>query len=272
MGNISKMLYLVWSRIKKVDFLLKGKNFKFHFKNISYWIKPNKRRLISYKDLSYVHERDKHPVRFKHFGKEGWKSQMNEGFLYRNYTDYDEYLAHQTQKYDEILRTQGGLSNFDIVSYRRKFYNRFRYLQRYLDKTTIILCLGARQGTEVEVLHDLGYKNAYGIDLNPGPGNRWVRVGDFMNLDNKDSSIDMVYSNAIDHAFNLDRFFSEHARVLKPNGYALYDIAVKSNGVFEAVEWYSTESLIPIMLKHYKELVMTMSEFNWKWFLLRGKK
>jgi len=266
------MLHFIRNKIYKIVTLPEEKNFKFHFKNISYRIYPDKRRLISYKDLSYVHERDKHPVRFKHFGKEGWKSQKNEGFLYRDYSDYNEYIAHQTQKYDEILKVEGGFSYSTILSYRIRFYNRFRYLRGYLDKTAIILCLGARQGTEVEVLRDLGFENAYGIDLNPGPENQFVKVGDFMHLNEKDSSVDMIYSNSIDHAFNLDRFISEHTRILKSNGYALYDFVAKPNGPFEAVEWYSTESLIPIMLKHYKELVMTMSEFPWKWFLLSGVK
>ena len=39
-----------------------------------------------------------------------------------------------------------------------------------------------------EVLRQLGFRNAYGIDLNPGPENELVRVGDFNRLEETDGS------------------------------------------------------------------------------------
>ena len=44
-----------------------------------------------------------------------------------------------------------------------------------------MLCLGARLGTEVRALHNLGYF-AIGIDLNPGVDNPYVLMGDFHKL------------------------------------------------------------------------------------------
>jgi len=128
----------------------------------------------------------------------------------------------------------------------------------------------------VEVLHDLGFKNAYGIDLNPGPDNELVRIGDFMHLENTDSSLDMIYCNSLDHAFNLESFFSEHARVIKPDGYVLYDIALQEKGVqeqgaFEAVRWKSEEVLFLLMLKYFKKVVKVETEPSWRWVLLQGK-
>lgn len=221
---------------------------------------------------NHVHSRDKHSVRYKHHGQGGWKTHKEDGFHYRDYEDYDEYLTHQVQKFDEMLKAKGGFAGREIASYRYKFYRRFRYLPAFLPNSAHILCAGARQGTEVEVLRDLGFSNAYGIDLNPGPDNKLVRVGDFMHLQNEDSSLDMIYCNAVDHAFNLDSFFAEHARAIRPNAYALYDIAIGEGGAFEAVEWKSEEAVFMLMLKYFKKAIKVETEHDWKWVLLQGKK
>ena len=76
------------------------------------------------------------------------------------------------------------------------------------------MCCGARQGTEVEVLRDLGFRSAYGIDLNSGPENPYVVPGDFMKLDAEDGSLDLIYSNCLDHAFDLPALAAEHARAI----------------------------------------------------------
>jgi SAM-dependent methyltransferase len=144
-----------------------------------------------------------------------------------------------------------------------------------LPPTARIVCAGARQGTEVEVLLDLGFKNAYGIDLNPGPNNHLVRVGDFMNMDNEDSLVDMIYTNCLDHAFNLDQLFTEHARVIRPDGYVLYDLSLdirSGAGAFEAVAWASEEELFLSMLRYFKAIVRVESEPRWKWIILQGKR
>jgi SAM-dependent methyltransferase len=234
------------------------------------------RHLRKFRDPNYLHSRDKHSVRDKHHAGGGWKEQNQAKFHYRDYKNYEEYANHQGQKFEEILKMRGGFTNRAIAGYRRRFYHRFRHLSAFLPKSAHILCAGARQGTEVEVLRDLGFKNAYGIDLNPGPDNKFVRVGDFLHLDNPDSSLDMIYCNAVDHAFNLESFFSEHARVIRPNGYALYDIALQQaenqkQGAFEAVGWESEEALLLLMLKYFKGVVKVETEPGWKWILLQGK-
>jgi SAM-dependent methyltransferase len=229
------------------------------------------RALAKYRDLSYDFEKDKHPVRAKHHGQEGWKPEFEGDFQYRNYASYEEYLQHQSQKFEEMLKTQGGFKGRDILEYRKRFYRRFRYLPAFLNKSSTILCLGARQGTEVEVLQDIGYKNAIGLDLNPGPENPYVIPGDFMNLDYSDASVDMVYTNCVDHAFNLAQFFQEHARVIKPDGYAIYDIASYGMGLgtFEAVGWETDDAVFLLALKHFKSVIKVETDGDWKWLLLR---
>ncbi len=231
------------------------------------------RHLRKFRDPSYVYSRDKHSVRNRHHIQSGWKEQNKNDFHYRDYKDYQEYVNHQSQKFEEILKIRGGFTNRVITAYRHRFYRRFCHLPGLLSKSAHILCAGARQGTEVEVLWDIGFKNAYGIDLNPGPDNKFVRIGDFMHMENPDSSVDMIYCNALDHAFDLDAFFREHARVIKPQGYVLYDMAVqdKEHGAFEAAGWKSQEVLFLSMLKYFKKVIKVETEPGWMWILLHGK-
>jgi SAM-dependent methyltransferase len=247
--------------------------------NLKFWVKTYLYRFIpfhfghlhKYKEPNFDFSRDKHPVRKKHHGSGGWKNQTQEDFLYRDYEDYEEYKTHQIQKFNEILR-YGYFSNRIIYAYRKKFYKTFRYLSKYLPKSAYILCAGARQGTEVEVLQDIGFMNAFGIDLNPGPNNKYVKFGDFMHLENPNSSLDMIYCNSLDHAYNLELFFTEHARVIKPNGFVLYEIPLRGGGPFESVNWKSSTSIIILMLKFFKRIIKVETESKLKRILLQGKK
>lgn len=247
---------------------------KFWLKTVLYHYLPGSfgyvRHLRKFRDPDYVYSQDECSSRGKH-----GSDQNQQGFCYRDYKDYQEYVDHQGRKLDLMLK-MGGFTNPTIAAYRCKFYRRFRHLPAFLPKSANILCAGARQGTEVEVLHDIGFKNAYGIDLNPGPDNKYVRVGDFMHLENPDSSVDMIYCNAVDHAFDLESFFREHARVIKPGGYVLYDIAARDDatqepGPFEAVGWESQYAPFLLMLKYFKKLVKVETEPLWMWILLQGK-
>ena len=175
---------------------------------------------------------------------------------------------------------KGGFSNWDICEYRLKFYRRFKHLKPLLPKSALILCCGARQGTEVEVLHDLGFRNAYGIDLNPGPDNQIVRPGDFMKLQEEESSLDLLYTNCVDHAFDLDAMIEEHTRVLKPGGFLLYDLGTNmekgAGGPFEAVAWDRTEDLVIRLLRKFEKLIQAQRDDHfggaWLWILVQKKK
>jgi SAM-dependent methyltransferase len=238
------------------------------------------RKLRKMQDAAYVHERDKHEVRKKHHGEGGWKSEKDGDVLKRDYASYEEYVTHQKQKLDEMLKMKGGFSNWDICEYRLKFYSRFKHLQGLLPKDATIVCCGARQGTEVEVLHDLGYRNAYGIDLNPGPDNRIVREGDFMKLAAPDNSLDLLYTNCVDHSFDLEKMIDEHARALKPDGFLLYDMGINmekgAGGPFEAVSWDRTEDLVVQLLGKFEKLFRAERDENfggqWLWVLLQKKR
>ena len=85
-----------------------------------------------------------------------------------------------------------------------------------------VLCLAARIGTEVKAFLDLGCR-AIGIDLNPGKENPYVVQGDFHDLQYAPQSMDVVYTNSLDHAFDLERIAKEVLKVLKPDGLFLVE-------------------------------------------------
>lgn len=246
------------------------RNILFAFRTLRLLMPNNRyRRLRRYADPNYVHERDKHPVRTKHFGSEGWSQEKHDdGVVYRQYADYEEYQTHQRQKILELLKVYGGFSLRTILRQRLDFWHRFRNLD--LPPDARILCLGARFGTEVEVLRDLGYRNALGLDLEPGPENPYVVVGDFLNIDAPNGSVDMVYCNAVDHAFDLRRFFGEHARVLKVGGFAIYDVSTDPPGIFEAVNWGDERNILRIMLDYFREIRQVSVDRFWKTIHLYG--
>jgi hypothetical protein len=253
---------------------------RFFAKTLLYYLTPGGfgyyRKLQARQDPNYVHERDKHPLRQKHHGGGGWKEQEGpDGVRTRDYASYEEYLTHQKLKLEELLKMKGGFTNEDIKNFRLKFYRRFRHLVRLLPKDAEILCCGARQGTEVEVLRDLGFPKAIGIDLNPGEDNPWVVPGDFMHLTQKDNSLDLLYTNCVDHAFDLDAFFKEHARVIKPDGYVLYELGTnmeEGGGPFEAVSWQRTEDIFQKILSVFGQLIHVERDDEWLWVLMRGKR
>ncbi|MFM8457321.1 MAG: class I SAM-dependent methyltransferase, partial [Chthoniobacterales bacterium] len=182
---------------------------------------------------------------------------------------------HQKLKLEELVKIKGGFSNFDIFDYRVKFYTRFKHLSALLPRSAQILCCGARQGTEVDVLRDLGFANARGIDLNPGPDNPLVAEGDMMKLAAPDNSLDLIYTNCVDHSFDLDAMITEHARALKPDGYLLYDIAFNEEegaGVWESIAWEREEDVVRRLMEKFRELVRVERERQWVWVLLRGKR
>ena len=92
------------------------------------------RYLRSLKREDYDHERDKHDVRRKHFGEEGWKDEKEKGIQYRSYGSYEEYVTHQIQKFDEILKMGVGYTNDIVGVYRKRFYRRFKHLSKFVKK------------------------------------------------------------------------------------------------------------------------------------------
>lgn len=156
----------------------------------------------------------------------------------RRYDSYDAYIEHQASK----LRLMN-LSDYTL-QFKAVLSSRIGPIEKLLREAgTTVLCLGARNGAECEVFVERGFF-AIGIDLNPGEGNRFVVKGDFHELQFADASIDVVFTNALDHAYELKRIISEIKRVLRPGGLFVAEVVRGSKdedgrepGAFEAAWW-----------------------------------
>jgi SAM-dependent methyltransferase len=176
---------------------------------------------------------------FRRFG-ERWK--MEDGhFQKRSYDSYEAYLEHQKAK----------LETHDFGAYDTEFRDALRERLGALEikwPGRSVLCLGARIGTEVKAFLDLG-ADATGIDLNPGEDNPFVVYGDFHDLQFAPGSLDIVYTNSLDHAVDIERIAKEVLRVLKPDGWFILE-AVHGReqginpGFFESFFWKNIDELV----------------------------
>lgn len=175
---------------------------------------------------------------FRKFGQR-WQSQ-GEAFQRRSYDSYDDYLEHQKSK----------LETHEFGQYDEEFRQALRERLNSLElewQGRSVLCLGARIGSEVKAFLDMG-AFAVGLDLNPGKGNRYVVQGDFHDLQFAPNSIDVVYTNSLDHAFDIEMIAKEVLKVLKADGLFLVE-AVQGRdqginpGFFESFFWKNIDEL-----------------------------
>jgi len=161
-------------------------------------------------------------------------------FSQRIYANYEEYVEHQKSKLRLKRNIQG--------DYDQQFADTLADRLPPASKTgggNSVLCLAARTGGECHAFVKLGYFPV-GVDLNPGEANRFVVVGDFHDLQYADKSVDIVYTNSLDHAFDLDRIIKEVSRVLKDGALFIAEIidpAVRGPGKFEAIWWSSIDEV-----------------------------
>ncbi len=134
--------------------------------------------------------------------------------IQRSYASYDEYVDHQRAKMNDLRKYE-----FDrgVQDRLQNFRDRIRHAARRLDCDGV-LCLGARFGEEVIVFRELGFPRSIGVDLEPGADESLVRRGDFHHLDFPDGAFGALYTNAIDHVFDLASFAAETRRVLCTGG------------------------------------------------------
>ena len=193
-------------------------------------------------------------------GRSWTPHQSEPGFEKRVYSNYDDYLEHQSDKLQDL-----DLSDYDL---------RYRHvLRERLEKLNVswggkaVLCLGARLGTEVKSFLDIGCF-AIGIDINPGEDNRYVLYGDFHDLQFPSSSTDVVFTNALDHTFDIEREIHEIKRVLKPEGLLIIE-ATKGRqqgppGFYESFWWSNIDDLV-LFLENVQFKLVKRSPFDYPW-------
>lgn len=172
-----------------------------------------------------------------------WRADAG-SFARKKYGSYSEYVRHQQSKLKIV--TSSWLPEYDI-EYRKVLSERIRQVG-FVKKENTVLCLAARLGTEVKAFLDNGCF-AVGVDLNPGPNNKYVVVGDFHDLQFAGDSVDAVFSNSFDHAFDLDKLLSEVRRVLKADGRLILELGRGKDegnapGYYESFFWRSIDAII----------------------------
>jgi len=180
------------------------------------------------------------------------------------YRDYSEYIYHQMAKLETM-----DLLDYD-VTYRKILSERLETLARenIIKKGNVALCLAARIGTEVKSFMDLECF-AVGIDLNPGNKNKYVLYGDFHEIQFSNNSVDIIFTNSIDHAFDFDKLIKEIKRVLKPDGYIILEVGKGTEeggkfGYYEAVTWKRVDDCLePFMGAGFS--VIKRHDFSWPW-------
>ncbi len=189
--------------------------------------------------------------------------QKKDRFHSRTYSTYKEYEEHQASKLGKLK-----LDEYN-ERLRRELASRVTLIPE-ITRGATVLCLGARLGPECQSFIDSGAV-AIGIDLNPGPANRFVVTGDFHDVQYGDRSFDAVYTNALDHAFDLERVIAEAKRVLKPLGVFIAEIVRGSKdeggrepGDFESIWWEHVDDLIA-RIERAGFAVRSRERFDWPW-------
>lgn len=191
----------------------------------------------------------------------GWKYPAGSGLHIRQYPSYEDYMRHQQAK----LETLG------LEGYERRL--RTRLVERleedgFAESGGNALCLGARLGAEVRAFRDLGFF-AVGVDLNPGSENRYVLYGDFHDLSFPASSADVVFTNALDHALDIERLLAEVGRVLRPRGRFVVEagrgLADEAGyGDYETLHWDHFDDLAALVAKAgFRELHRRAIDYPW---------
>lgn len=200
----------------------------------------------------------------------GWRhrnfvwEEGSDGLKRKKYKNYQEYLVHQKSKLDKINATW-------LPEQDAKYYEvlRERLSQDQLSPGSNVLCLAARTGVEVKAFIDSGFF-ALGIDLNPGKENKYVVVGDFHYLQFADRSVDVVYTNSLDHALDIDAIAKEVSRVLVSGGTLILEIMKGEDaGVlpryYEAASWKSTDVVLGFFTRAgFRVQSRTDFEYPWK--------
>jgi SAM-dependent methyltransferase len=92
-----------------------------------------------------------------------------------------------------------------------------------------VLCVGCRNGVELDEFARRGYDDVVGIDLfSQRPD---ILVMDMHDLSFPDERFDVVYaSHSLEHAYDLDRVLREIARVARPGAVLAVEVPVRHKG------------------------------------------
>lgn len=149
--------------------------------------------------------------------------------FYRKYSNYEDYINHQSSKIEKALKKKTKSSQKvrpECFDKRVRFFiSHLKPFCFYMIENDRILCLGARHGAEVKAFVRLGFKDSIGIDLNPVLKNKYVIKGDFHYMLFEDNSFSNVFTNSLDHIFDIRKLSQEIHRILKDKGRLVLEIS-----------------------------------------------
>ena len=156
---------------------------------------------------------------FKTFFRKSLKTNLNK------YDSYEAYIKHQKIKTTDQDRIKKWLNEEWEIKYNG-FIEIFSRNNKYIKNKNNAICLGARTGQEVKALIDLGV-NAIGIDLVAFPP--YTIEGDIHNLQFKDNTVDLEFTNIMDHSLYPEIFISEMERVCAIDGIIILHLQLGNN-------------------------------------------
>ncbi len=135
--------------------------------------------------------------------------------------NYDEYLQQQVHRATKKWGRNEGIK----VKFSANFHGMWKAVNELIGNPQTIGCMGIRSGAEyLEFKKYLPKADVYGVDIGPDV----VKVGkncfcyDFNHLpEDWKEKFDLLYSNSIDHSFDVKATITEWSRVTKPNGFII---------------------------------------------------
>ena len=172
-----------------------------------------------------------------------WRTARDGGFRARTYPSYEDYIRHQQSKPGQIRLTDHDDELCAALAARLR--------DDGVPAGSSALCLGARFGGEVRGFWSVGCF-AVGIDLRTAPESTHVLYGDFQALQFPDACVDFVYTNSLDHAYDITAVLTEIGRVLKSSGQLIVDAVRGADeghppGMWECFYWSTTDDLIELL-------------------------
>lgn len=171
---------------------------------------------------------------------------------------HEEYVEKQKSYIDKVVGRDGKpcidkvtfakmRAPSDYLTFKCRFW---RYRKCIIPNEKAVM-LGARLGTEVLALRDLGHEDCIGMDIQTkyAEDDTLVEYGDFMDLKYEDDSIQFTYTNCIDHLYDPKKFIDGLERVMKPGGYAMLDVNDEhiSQQGFSGWDMYEPENLSELL-------------------------
>lgn len=187
---------------------------------------------------------------------------------YRPFKDYTDYT--QAQGWKSFHRKESILQS--SMKRRGTFKNLFSEVKDLLNPGKI-LCLGARTGCEVIGAREAGFTDSLGIDLYPMGED--VVQGDWHNLSFIKESFENIFTNSIDHCYDLNKFVDEVFRVLKPKGRFFVASLLKQSGIkdvldekYEALFWDTEQDYLFPFLRRGFIKVKEWKDAEWFYAIL----